>query len=122
MRSVEDIFDYSRLPFVIAEVGLSHDGSLGLAHAFIDAVARTGVDAIKYQTHIAEAESSALETFRIKFSKADATRYDYWRRTEFTETQWVGLKEHAENKGLVFLSSPFSIEAVNLLDRIGVAA
>jgi len=122
MGRVEDIFDYSRLPFVIAEVALSHDGSLGLAHAFIDAVARTGVDAIKYQTHIAEAESSALETFRVQFSKADATRYDYWRRTEFTEAQWVGLKEHAEEKGLVFLSSPFSIEAVNLLDRIGVAA
>ena len=122
MRNVEEIFDLSQPPHVIAEVGLGHDGSLGIAHAFVDAVARTGVSAIKFQTHIAEAESSPRETFRIQFSKADATRYEYWKRTAFTETQWIGLKEHAEEKGIVFLSSPFSLEAVELLDRIGVAA
>ena len=42
--------------FVIAEVAQGHDGSLGLAHAFIDAVAKAGADAIKFQTHIADAE------------------------------------------------------------------
>ena len=46
---------------IIAEIGLSHDGSLGTAHAYIDALASTGVDAIKFQTHIAEAESSKEE-------------------------------------------------------------
>ena len=122
MREIKDIFDCSQAPFVIAEVGLGHDGSLGLAHAFIDAVSRTGVDAIKYQTHIAEAESSPLESFRVPFSKADVSRYDYWKRTAFTEAQWADLKAHAESKSLVFLSSPFSLEAVELLDRVGVAA
>ncbi len=122
MRDIKEIFQPDQAPFVIAEVGLGHDGSLGMAHAFIDAVARTGVDAIKYQTHIAEAESSPFESFRVLFSKADSTRADYWKRTAFTESQWAGLKAHAENKNLVFLSSPFSLEAVELLDRIGVAA
>ena len=122
MRNIQGIFDSSQAPFIIAEVGLGHDGSLGLAHAFIDTVARTGVDAIKYQTHIAEAESSTLEAFRVSFSKADVSRYDYWKRTAFTEVQWAALKAHAESKGLVFLSSPFSLEAVELLDRVGVAA
>jgi N-acetylneuraminate synthase len=41
---------------------------------------------------------------------------------EFTEEQWNGLKRHADERGLLFLSSPFSFEAVDLLDRIGVAA
>jgi len=41
--------------FIIAEVGQAHDGSLGILHSYIDAIAKTGVDAIKFQTHIAEA-------------------------------------------------------------------
>jgi len=107
---------------VIAEVAQTHDGSLGMAHAFIDAVARTGAQAIKFQTHIAAAESTPEEPWRVKFSQQDATRYEYWRRMEFTEDQWVGLKNHADRCGLLFLSSPFSIEAVQLLNRVGVAA
>jgi len=122
MRAVTTIFNDLESPFLIAEVGLSHDGSLGTAHAFIDAIARTGVDAVKFQTHIAEAESSSAESFRVKFSPADATRFDYWKRTSFTLEQWAGLKLHAEERGLTFLSSPFSLEAVDLLARLGVTA
>ncbi len=108
--------------FVIGEVAQSHDGSLGQAHAFIDAIANAGADAVKFQTHIAAAESTPAEPWRVKFSPQDATRYDYWRRMEFSEEQWRGLKKHAEDQGLVFLSSPFSGEAVELLERIGMVA
>ena len=51
--------------FIIAEIAQAHDGSLGTAHAFIDAVAESGADAIKFQTHIAEAESTPQEPFRV---------------------------------------------------------
>ena len=107
---------------IVAEVAQAHDGSLGTAHAFIDAVAAAGADAIKFQTHIAEAESTPDEPWRVKFSKQDASRYDYWKRMEFSEVQWQDLKQHADERGLVFLSSPFSLEAVDLLTRIGVSA
>ena len=107
---------------IIAEVAQAHDGSLGTAHAYIDAVARAGADAVKFQTHIAAAESTPGEPWRVKFSPQDATRYEYWRRMAFTEAQWHGLKKHADERGLLFLSSPFSLEAVDLLDRVGVAA
>ena len=107
--------------FVIGEVGLAHDGSLGYAHAFIDEVARAGADAVKFQTHIAEAESTPSEPFRVAFSRQDASRYDYWKRMEFTESQWRELASHASERGLVFLSSPFSVEAVELLTRVGMA-
>ena len=107
---------------IVAEVAQAHDGSLGTAHAYIDAVAACGADAVKFQTHIAAAESTPDEPWRIKFSPQDATRYDYWKRMEFTEEQWGGLKRHADERGLLFLSSPFSIEAVDLLNRVGVAA
>lgn len=108
--------------FIIAEIAQAHDGSLGIAHSYIDAVAEAGADAIKFQTHIAAAESSLDEPFRVKFSYEDATRYDYWKRMEFTEDQWSGLSKHCEDVGLVFLSSPFSVEAVDLLEKTNMPA
>ena len=107
---------------VIAEIAQAHDGSLGMAHAYIDCAARAGADAVKFQTHIAAAESTANEPWRVKFSKQDETRFDYWKRMEFSPAQWAGLKTHAEERKLVFLSSPFSGEAVELLRRLGMAA
>lgn len=107
---------------VVAEVSQSHDGSLGMAHAFIDAAAEAGADAIKFQTHIASAEGTTDEPWRTRFSLQDETRFDYWRRMEFTPEQWHGLKSHADKRGLHFLSSPFSMAAVDLLSRVGVAA
>src|SRR5215471_8334229 len=112
----------NRQCLIVAEVAQAHDGSLGFAHAFIDAIAAAGADAVKFQTHIAAAESTPAEPWRVKFSRQDETRYDYWRRMEFTEAQWRGLKAHADERGLLFLSSPFSVEAVDLLARVGVAA
>ncbi len=107
---------------IIGEVAQTHDGSLGTAHAYIDAVARAGADAIKFQTHIASAESTPGEPWRVKFSPQDETRYGYWQRMEFTEEQWRGLAAHAAERGLLFLSSAFSFEAVELLERVGVPA
>ena len=107
---------------IVGEVAQAHDGSLGMAHAFIDAIARAGADAVKFQTHIATAEGTPAERWRVRFSPQDDTRHDYWRRMEFTEDQWRDLAEHAREKGLLFLSSPFSVEAVELLGRVGVAA
>jgi N,N'-diacetyllegionaminate synthase len=109
-------------PFIIAEIAQAHDGSLGLAHAFIDAAANAGTDAVKFQTHVALAESTFDEPFRVPFSQQDPTRLDYWKRMEFTSDQWHGLAQHAHQRGLVFLSSAFSTAAVELLKGVGVAA
>ncbi len=116
------LLDWDHRVVVIGEVGQAHDGSLGTAHAFIDAIAEAGADAVKFQTHIAAAESRTDEPWRVKFSYADDTRYEYWKRMDFTAQAWRGLRQHAEDRGLAFLSSPFSLEAVELLGRVGVAA
>jgi N-acetylneuraminate synthase len=70
--------------------------------------------------HIAEAESSIYEPFRVKFSKQDASRMDYWKRMEFTFEQWEGIKKHCENLGMEFMASPFSNSAVELLEKLNV--
>jgi len=123
MHVLLDWFRDSHAPcLIIGEVAQAHDGSLGTAHAYIDAIAAAGADAVKFQTHIAAAESTPGEPWRVKFSRQDETRYEYWQRMEFTPEQWSGLARHALERGLVFLSSPFSLEAVDLLERIGVPA
>ena len=109
-------------PFVIAEVAQSHEGSLGNAFAFAEVARDCGAHAIKFQTHIAAEESTPAEPWRIPFSKQDASRYEYWRRMEFTFDQWAELKAHCDRLGIVFLSSPFSIEACRWLDRLNVPA
>lgn len=110
----------TNLPYIIAEIGQAHEGSLGILHSYIDAVAGTGVNAIKFQMHLAEAESSSYEPFRVKFSYEDKTRYDYWKRMEFTLEQWAAIKKHCDEVGLDFICSPFSNLAVDWLEEIGV--
>ena len=106
---------------LIAEVGLSHNGNMTLAHSYIESAARSGATAIKFQTHYAAEESSRYDKFRVrnKFIKY-STRYDYWKNTEFTPQQWSELKKHADEKNIIFFSTPFSIKAVNILSKIGV--
>lgn len=105
---------------IIAEIGQAHDGSLGILHSYIDAVSKTGVDTIKFQTHIAVAESSIYEKFRVPFSFEDENRFDYWKRMELTFEQWLEIKKHCEIVGLSFLSTPFSVAAVDLLEKVKV--
>ena len=107
-----------RRAFVIAEVGSVHDGSLGNALRLVDAGAEAGVDAVKFQTHIAEAETLPGAPAPAFFESE--SRFDYFRRTGFTLAQWERIKTHCESCGVEFMSSPFSAEAVDLLEGIGM--
>lgn len=100
---------------VVAEVGLAHDGSLGMAHAYIDAVAAAGAGAVKFQRHRPEDGGEWRE--RPKYCQ-DATRADYWRRTAFRQDEWEDLARHAGSKGLLFLCSAFSVEAAQALEDL----
>lgn len=107
---------------VVAEIAQAHDGSLGTAHAFIDLAAEAGAWAVKFQAHLAAAESTSEEPWRVPFSRQDNSRYDYWKRMEFSADQWAGLKAHASERNLSFIVSPFSCEAVDLIAPLGVDA
>jgi N,N'-diacetyllegionaminate synthase len=104
---------------VIAEIGNTHEGSVGLAKQFIRVAAACGVDAVKMQTHIFEAESLPNAPNPPYFK--DETRQDYFERTAFSLDEWIALKVFAEEEcGVGFLSSPFSLEAVDLLETVGI--
>lgn len=106
---------------IIAEIAQAHDGSLGILHSYIDALAEVGVDVVKFQTHLAAAESSLAEPFRVNFSYEDATRYAYWKRMEFSKTQWEEIKAHCDEVGVEFMSSCFSQAAVDLMESVGMS-
>ncbi|SFL12876.1 N-acetylneuraminate synthase [Lachnospiraceae bacterium KH1T2] len=105
---------------VIAELGMTHDGSLGQAEAMIIAAAQCGVDAVKLQTHISEAET-IHNAPQPPYFKAEP-RYEYFKRTAFNMEQWKRLKECAKENNVEFISSPFSIEAIKFLLELGIDA
>lgn len=105
--------------WIIAEVGSVHDGSFGNAKKLIELAAECGADAVKFQTHLPQAETLRDAPMPPYFK--GEPRYEYFSRTGFTPDQWAMLAEHARNQGIEFLSSPFSIEAVDLLEQIGMA-
>lgn len=107
------------MTLIIAEVGSVHDGSFGNAQKLIEAAAACGVDAVKFQTHVAEAETLRDAPMPSYFK--GEPRYEYFQRTGFSFEQWRTLKELCEKQGVAFISSPFSNEAVELLEAIGVA-
>jgi N,N'-diacetyllegionaminate synthase len=105
---------------VIAEIGSVHDGSFGNAKNLIDAAADCGADAAKFQTHIAWAET--LQNAPAPPYFKGEPRFDYFKRTAFSREEWSALKQHCEANHIGFLSSPFSLEAVDLLEEVGVAS
>lgn len=101
--------------YIIGEVGLAHDGSLAQAHAYVDAVERAGADACKFQCHLGD----PMTEWRVRPEWGrDESRQEYWKRTGFSEAQWQELARHCAMVGVEFLCSPFSVEAVRLLDPL----
>ncbi len=104
------------MPMIIAEIGSVHDGSFGNAVKLIQAAAACGTDVVKFQTHIAAAETTRNAPMPPYFK--GEPRFEYFERTGFSEEQWRGLQQACRDSGVRFLSSPFSIEAVDLLEHI----
>jgi N-acetylneuraminate synthase len=103
---------------IIAEIGSVHDGSFGNALKLIEAAAAAGADAVKFQTHIAEAETLRGAPMPPYFK--GEPRYEYFQRTAFALDQWKALKAQCASSRIEFLSSPFSNEAVTLLEAVEV--
>lgn len=102
---------------IIAEIGLSHEGSLGQAMAYCNAVAKAGADIVKFQCHAGDPVSQ----FRPGvFYPQDENRQAYWRRTAFNQHDWEELEIHAHKSGLEFCVSVFSHDAIDLLQGLAV--
>lgn len=105
------------MTYIIAEIGSVHDGSIGNALKLIDVVRACGADCAKFQVHLAEFETRIDAPNPGYFS--NESRYDYFKRTAFTKSEWIHLKKYCKTTGLDFMASVFSNEAVDLLYDIG---
>mgnify|MGYP001378003792 CR=1 FL=1 len=113
-----DLLDKFDKNYIIAEIGSVHDGSYGNACKLIELAKKCGANMVKFQTHIAEAESTK-DAPSPEYFKGES-RYDYFTRTGFTKSQWGKLNELCAQLDIEFLSSPFSITAAELLNDIGI--
>jgi N,N'-diacetyllegionaminate synthase len=103
---------------IIAESGSVHDGSFGNACALIDMAASAGAHVVKFQTHIASAET--LRDAPMPSFFRGEPRFEYFERTGFSPQQWRQLNQRCRDRAVLFLSSPFSEAAVDLLESVGV--
>ena len=110
----------SKRTLIVAEIALSHNGSLFQAKNLIKKCKEAGADYVKFQTHLAEHESSLDETFRPGFKFKEKNRYEYWKNRQFSLSQWKSIYAYSKKEKIEFLSSPFSVEAVRLLKKVGL--
>lgn len=105
--------------YIIAEIGSNHNRDINIAKKMIDEATFSGVDAVKFQTFKAEKLYSKKTP---KFSKDEIEPFDLLKSIEMPHKWHKDLFTYAKKKGLHFLSSPFDLEAVDELDKIGIPA
>ncbi|WP_299527072.1 N-acetylneuraminate synthase family protein [Winogradskyella sp.] len=108
-------------PLVIAEIGINHEGSLQVAKEMVDAAKRAGAEMVKHQTHIVEDEMSKAAKAVIP-GNADVSIYDIMERCALNEADELALKNYVEDKGMIFISTPFSRAASERLNKFDVPA
>ncbi len=108
-------------PFVIAEIGINHEGDAATARRMIDDAAAAGCECVKFQSHVIEDEYVPAAG-KVIPGNAKESILEIMRRCAFDEQTERELKAYTESKGLIYLSTPFSRAAANRLERMGVAA
>ena len=114
------IIDDDHPVFVIAEAGINHNGSYKIAKKMIDVASETGVDCIKFQTHIVNEEMLKTNIRPGKISKE--TLWNIIKKCELTEKEEYNLNQYCKTKKILFLSTPFSIAAVDRLEKLKIPA
>ncbi len=111
--------------FIIAEAGVNHDGSLDKALALVDAAWDVGADCVKFQTFKAErvaTDKAVKARYQRELTDPAESQVEMLRRLELSDDDLKSVIDHCRAKGILFLSTPYNREDVDLLDRLGVAA
>lgn len=109
--------------FIIAEAGINHNGSLDIAILMVDAAVAAGADAVKFQTFKADklvAAKAPKADYQMKTTDSDESQLEMIRKLELDEAAYFTLYEYCQKKGIQFLSSPFDLESIDILENIGM--
>ncbi|MFW9767179.1 MAG: N-acetylneuraminate synthase [Candidatus Thorarchaeota archaeon] len=107
--------------FIIAEAGVNHNGDLRIAKKLVDDAAASGVDAVKFQTFKTEnltTKEAAMAEYQKDQAREHDSQFDMIKRLELSYDSFVELKEYCDEKGILFLSTPHSADAIDFLDSI----
>ena len=110
--------------FIIAEAGVNHNGNIEIAKRLVDAAALSGADAIKFQTFKAEnlvCKDAKKAEYQLKATDKMETQYSMLKKLELTEEMHWALLAYCREKNIIFLSTPFDIDSVRVLDTMGVS-
>lgn len=111
--------------FIIAEAGVNHNGDVELAKKLIDTAKKTGASAVKFQTFKTEkivTPYAEKAEYQKKMTAKEESQYEMIKKLELTDNEFRKLANYAKKKDMIFLSSPFDKESVDLLDLMGVPA
>ncbi len=114
---------YSMDTFIIAEIGVNHNGDINLAKQLINIAKESGADAVKFQTFNTE-KVIKINAPKAQYQKTsdndDVSQFDMVKKLELTKRDFLELKKYVEDKNIMFISTPFDTESVDILDEIGV--
>ncbi|MDP3292540.1 MAG: N-acetylneuraminate synthase [Sulfuricurvum sp.] len=109
--------------FIIAEAGVNHNGSIELAKALIDVAAQSGADAVKFQTFKADklvSKTAQKASYQKETTDADESQYAMIKKLELDERAHHALIDHCKKKNILFLSTAFDHESIDLLNHLGM--
>jgi N,N'-diacetyllegionaminate synthase len=112
-------------PFIVAEVGINHNGELDKAFQMIEIAKKVGADAVKFQTFKTEefvGDRNQLFTYRSQGREVTEPMYDMFKRYEFSKQQWLSIKQKCEEEGILFMSTPQNTTDLELLLELGIPA
>ncbi len=108
--------------FIAAEIGINHNGDMGLAHRMIDAAADAGVDAVKFQNYRTEdflSDRSLTYEYQSQGKRVVESQWDMFKRCELPLEHLTQLKQHCDDRGIIFFSTPTGKDGVSDLLRVG---
>ena len=117
------IGEYSK-SFIIAEAGVNHNGSIEMAKKLVNAAKEAGADAVKFQTFKTKnlvTKNAKKAEYQIKNS-GEESQYEMIKKLELSDSEFQEIAKYARDKGIIFLSSPFDTESVDLLDEMNIPA
>jgi len=109
--------------FIIAEAGVNHNGNLDTAVQMVDAAVAARADAVKFQTFKAEkviAINAPKADYQEETTGSNESQLEMVRKLELNEAAHEKLFRYCEDRGILFLSSPFDLESIDLLNRLGM--
>jgi N-acetylneuraminate synthase len=111
--------------FIIAEAGVNHNGDIQLAHRLIDAAVEAGADAVKFQTFTTErviSRDAPKANYQVETTGSEESQFDMVKALELPREAFAELMAHCQERNILFLSTPFDHESIELLAGLGVEA